>query len=59
MASGERFKVLKRCQCDEPIPREVEPKHWAACHQIPNYDSSPPSNAQLAHKRLAQQEVVS
>ncbi len=41
VSAGERFRVLKRCQTDEPITREIEPKHWAACHQIPGYDSAP------------------
>jgi peptide/nickel transport system ATP-binding protein/oligopeptide transport system ATP-binding protein len=57
-ASGERFKVLKRCQSDEPEPREIEPKHWAACHQLPNYDSSQKTVTKLSHQRESLQEVA-
>jgi peptide/nickel transport system ATP-binding protein len=56
-ASGERFPILKRCQCEEPDTREVEPKHWAACHQLPTYDSSPKTVTQIQHKRESLQEV--
>jgi oligopeptide/dipeptide ABC transporter ATP-binding protein len=51
VSAGERFHVLKRCQVDEPLTREIQPQHWAACHQIPGYDSSPVTIAKLAHKR--------
>src|SRR3954454_3615490 len=50
-ASGERFRILKRCQVEEPQTREIEPLHWAACHQIPGYDSAPLTISKLAHKR--------
>jgi oligopeptide/dipeptide ABC transporter ATP-binding protein len=50
-AAGERFKVLARCRDDEPLTREVQPQHWAACHQIPGYDSSPVTITRLEHKR--------
>jgi oligopeptide/dipeptide ABC transporter ATP-binding protein len=50
-SGGERFQVLKRCQQDEPLTREVQPQHWAACHQIPGYDSAPVTIARLSHKR--------
>src|SRR4051794_33714382 len=29
-AGGERFRVLKRCQVEEPDLREVSTEHWAA-----------------------------
>jgi oligopeptide/dipeptide ABC transporter ATP-binding protein len=48
----ERFRVLKRCQCDEPLNREIEPRHWAACHQIEGYDQKPMTQPHLEHKRL-------
>jgi oligopeptide/dipeptide ABC transporter ATP-binding protein len=50
-ASGERFRILKRCQVEEPQTREIDPHHWAACHQIPGYDSAPLTISKLAHKR--------
>src|SRR3954453_22681491 len=37
-AAGGRFAVLRRCQQDEPLTREVRPQRWAACHQVPGYD---------------------
>src|SRR2546423_4710838 len=40
VSAGERIRVLKRCQIDEPVTREVQQHHWAACHQIPVYDAS-------------------
>ena len=58
-ATGEQFRVLKRCQTEEPLPREVEPKHWAACHQAPGYDTAQLTIAKLAHKRESAQEVAS
>ena len=51
VASGEKIKVLKRCQSDEPIAREIETHHWAGCHQIPGYDAAPVTMANLTHKR--------
>jgi oligopeptide/dipeptide ABC transporter ATP-binding protein len=50
-AAGERFKVLARCRNDEPLTREVQGQHWAACHQIPGYDASPVTITRLEHKR--------
>src|SRR4051812_4090897 len=37
-SAGETFRVLKRCQLEEPRTPEIEPHHWAACHQIPGYE---------------------
>jgi peptide/nickel transport system ATP-binding protein/oligopeptide transport system ATP-binding protein len=56
-ANGERFPILKRCQSEEPETREVQRKHWAACHQIVNYDASPKTLTQLTHKRESMQEA--
>src|SRR4051812_32652058 len=50
-STEERFRVLKLCQVDEPVAREIEPQHWAACHQIPGYDSAPLTIAKLEHHR--------
>jgi len=59
VASGdERFRVLKRCHDDEPIEREIEPKHWAACHQIAGYDQKPQTEPHLQHKRSVVPEVI-
>ncbi len=51
ISAGQRFQVLKRCQSDEPLLREIEPKHWAACHQIAGYDQKPLTEPHLEHKR--------
>jgi oligopeptide/dipeptide ABC transporter ATP-binding protein len=57
-ASGETFDILKRCQCEEPETREIAQQHWAACHQILEYDSSRVTLPQLSYKRPALQEVA-
>src|SRR5437763_306683 len=40
-AAGEPLRILRRCQQEEPNLPEIQPKHWAACHQISGYDSAP------------------
>jgi oligopeptide/dipeptide ABC transporter ATP-binding protein len=57
-SAGERFRVLRRCQSDEPICREIDPQHWAACHQIVGYESKPATEANLSHKRAVTPQVV-
>jgi len=57
-SAGERFKVLKRCNVEEPDLREVQPKHWAACHQIDGYDAAPVTEPTLAHHRTIVPRVV-
>jgi len=62
--SGEEiFSVLKRCQQEEPVLREVAPNHGAACHQNPAYDKAAPMTPHSDHKRevipQAVEEVVS
>ena len=41
VSGGERFSVLRRCQNDEPTPRELAPRHWARCHELPGDDGAP------------------
>ena len=50
-ASNERLKVLTRCHDEEPLPREIWPSHWAACHQATGYDEAPSTVAKLEHQR--------
>jgi len=57
-SSGQKLKVLKRCTVDEPIAREIEPKHWAACHQITGYDSAALTMTSLMHKREVNANVI-
>jgi oligopeptide/dipeptide ABC transporter ATP-binding protein len=57
-SAGERFHVLKRCQSEEPLLREITSKHWAACHQIPDYDQKPLTEPHLNHKRDVVPHVV-
>ncbi len=35
---------LPRCQTQEPDLREVEPNHWVACWECPNYESAQPTD---------------
>jgi oligopeptide/dipeptide ABC transporter ATP-binding protein len=57
-SAGDRFKVLKRCQADEPLLREIAQRHWAACHQIPGYDGKPLTRPTLEHKRSVEPQVI-
>jgi oligopeptide/dipeptide ABC transporter ATP-binding protein len=50
-AAGETFAVLKRCQAEEPLPRELVPLHWAACHQTPEFDAAPQTVPSLDYRR--------
>ncbi|HYO07801.1 MAG TPA: ABC transporter ATP-binding protein [Tepidisphaeraceae bacterium] len=54
----ETFPVLRRCQQDEPILREVLPLHGAACHQIAGYDVSPPIVPRSDHRREVVPQAV-
>ncbi|WP_428940887.1 ABC transporter ATP-binding protein [Fontivita pretiosa] len=51
LSGGERFRVLRRCRDDEPLLREIQPRHWAACHQIAGYEGKPLTEPHLQHKR--------
>src|SRR5688572_12553461 len=48
---GETFRVLRKCATDEPALREVQPRHWASCHLIENFERSPLTTPRLAHRR--------
>jgi oligopeptide/dipeptide ABC transporter ATP-binding protein len=50
-SAGERFKVLRKCATDEPALREVQTRHWAACHLIEGFDRSPVTQPRLDHRR--------
>jgi oligopeptide/dipeptide ABC transporter ATP-binding protein len=56
--STERFRVLKRCQVDEPALRQVLPAHGAACHQIPGYDAAPVLIPRSNHRREVTPQAV-
>jgi oligopeptide/dipeptide ABC transporter ATP-binding protein len=57
-SGDETFNVLRRCNQEEPELREVQPRHGAACHQIANYDSSPPMTPRSDHRREVVPETV-
>jgi oligopeptide/dipeptide ABC transporter ATP-binding protein len=57
-SAGERFRVLRRCQAEEPQLREIAPKHGAACHQIAGYDQAPVLVPNLADKREVTPQAV-
>ena len=50
-SGDENVRVLRRCQQEEPTLREVLPSHGAACHQLPQYDQSPPMIPRSNHRR--------
>ena len=39
-ASGEKFRVMKKCVESEPELREVSSEHWSACHFAPGYSEA-------------------
>jgi oligopeptide/dipeptide ABC transporter ATP-binding protein len=47
----ERFNVLRKCHDVEPTLREVQPRHWASCHLIENYENAPTTEPVLEHRR--------
>ncbi len=51
VSGGERFHVLRRCQTDEPTLREMDRRHWAACHQLAGYDQAPLTTPTINSKR--------
>jgi oligopeptide/dipeptide ABC transporter ATP-binding protein len=57
-AAGETFRVMKRCQQEEPLPHELVRLHWAACHQTAEYDSSPATSPSLDYRRPFAAEAV-
>jgi oligopeptide/dipeptide ABC transporter ATP-binding protein len=50
-SGGERFKVLRKCATDEPALKEVQRRHWAACHLIEGFDRAPLTEPRLVHRR--------
>jgi oligopeptide/dipeptide ABC transporter ATP-binding protein len=57
-STDETFAVLKRCHDEEPLLREIQKQHWAACHQIAEYDKSPLTEPRLEHKREVVPQVI-
>jgi oligopeptide/dipeptide ABC transporter ATP-binding protein len=54
----ERFRVLRTCQAEEPMLREVSAGHWAACHLIDGFPRSPVTRPTLAHRREVTAQAV-
>jgi oligopeptide/dipeptide ABC transporter ATP-binding protein len=57
-SGDETFRILRRCQQEEPQLREVLPAHGAACHQLPTYDQSTIMRPHLEHKREMTPQAV-
>src|SRR4051812_5323375 len=57
-SAGEKFRVLKRCTIDEPDLREIETRHWAACHQLPGFDQAPKTEPVVQHQREVVPKIV-
>jgi oligopeptide/dipeptide ABC transporter ATP-binding protein len=51
VSDGERFKVLRACAQNEPTTNEVQPAHWAACHQLPEHRGAAETTPKLDYKR--------
>jgi oligopeptide/dipeptide ABC transporter ATP-binding protein len=58
VSAGERFRVLRRCQLDEPELREIERSHWAACHQLPEYEAAKLTMPAIRGKRQVVPQVI-
>ena len=56
--TDEKFRVLKVCQTVEPVLKEVESKHWGACHLIENYEACPGTVPVLEHRRAVTTQAV-
>jgi len=48
---------MRVCVQEEPLLREVLPKHWAACHFAENFATAPQTSPQLEHQREVVPEV--
>ena len=57
-SGDERFKVLRLCAAEEPLLREVKPRHWSACHLVENYPNSPVTIPTLTHHREVVAQAV-
>jgi oligopeptide/dipeptide ABC transporter ATP-binding protein len=52
ISTGEEpAQVMRICKQDEPVLREVQPKHWAACHFAEGFKQAYQTVPQLEHKR--------
>jgi oligopeptide/dipeptide ABC transporter ATP-binding protein len=57
-AAGETFRVMTRCQTEEPSLRELVPLHWAACHQNADYDAASATVPLVDYRRPAPTEPI-
>ena len=57
-SGDERLRVLKRCVEEEPLLREIQPGHWASCHQVPGYEQAQQTIPKLQHKRTVTPQVT-
>jgi len=53
----EKAAAMRVCVQEEPLLREVLPKHWAACHFAENFATAPQTSPQLEHQREVVPEV--
>ena len=59
---GEQVRVMRRCvenlptapTSGEPALREVQSRHWAACHYVEGFEQAPVTQPDLAYKRPEQ-----
>ena len=57
-ASDERFRVMRTCVENEPVLKENQPRHWAACHFVENYQKAPVTKPLIEHRREVVPEAV-
>jgi oligopeptide/dipeptide ABC transporter ATP-binding protein len=51
VTAEERASVLNLCVAQEPMLREVAPRHWASCHLIDGYGQAAVTKPVLDHQR--------
>jgi oligopeptide/dipeptide ABC transporter ATP-binding protein len=54
----EAGQVMRICVNEEPLLREVQGAHWAACHFTENYPQSPATTPTLDHRREVVPDVL-
>jgi hypothetical protein len=57
-AGEERSRVMKVCVEQEPVLKENQQRHWAACHFVENYQKAPVTKPLLEHRREVVPEAV-
>jgi oligopeptide/dipeptide ABC transporter ATP-binding protein len=58
LGGTERAKVMRSCVDSEPMLRQVQSGHWAACHFVENYANADATTPRSDHRREVTAETV-